>query len=46
MKVDGFELKVHSVLGIVILLVVFTMAYKVGQSGALDWIPVLGKLYQ
>ena len=39
MKLDGFELRVHSVIGFAILLVVFWVAYKVGQSKYLDTVP-------
>lgn len=39
MTIDGFTLKIHSVLGFAILLVVFWAAYKIGQSKYLDQVP-------
>ena len=39
MKLDGFDLRIHSVLGFAILLLVFWAAYKIGQSKYLDTVP-------
>lgn len=39
MKIDGFEIRVHSLVGFAILLVVFWAAYRVGQSKYLDNVP-------
>ena len=39
MKLDGFEIRVHSLVGFAILLVVFWAAYRIGQSKYLDNVP-------
>jgi len=42
MKLDGFELKVHSIVGLVILLVVFWAAYRIGNQNMLGGVPFFG----
>lgn len=39
MKIDGFQIKVHGLVGFAILIVVFWAAYKIGQSKYLDGVP-------
>lgn len=42
MKVDGFQIKVHGLVGLVIGLVVFAVAYKIGQANMLANLPFFG----
>ena len=39
MHIDGFELKIHSLVGLIIALAVFWAAYRLGQSKSLDGLP-------
>ena len=43
MKVDGFQIKIHGFFALLIAIAVFTAAYKVGQMGVLNSLPIFGK---
>lgn len=40
MKFDGFEIRVHGFFALIIALAVFAAAYKIGQRGMLNNLPV------